>query len=168
MEFTGTVKSVEVKKSKAGKTYYRLNIPQDGKDRWHSSFDAKAVELQGETINFDASQTQYGWNLDEYEIAPQAPASTPAGAPASAPAEHSYTNRSNRENVWIATQGMIFRGIEVGFFQSMTDALGWFQRAMPVLQAIWDEDEAKYYSLMEELQMDEMPDEIPETSGQQE
>ena len=148
-EFTGTVEVVEVKRSSKGKTYYRLNIPQNGSDRWHTSFDKKVIDLQGETINFNAVQTQYGWNLKEYEIA-QPGATAQANVPA-----HSK-GRSAQENIWIAVQGMILRGIEVGFFQSMTDALRWFNKAMPVLQAVWDGDSKTFNNLLNVLELEEI------------
>ena len=147
-EFTGTVETVEIKKSaKTGKTYYRLNIPVDGSDRWHSSFDSKVTDLQGETINFNANKTQFGWNLKEYEIAqstlPEAPVTRGKG-------------RSDQENVWIAAQGIILRGIEVGYFLNIIDALQWFNKAIPVLQAIWDGDIRKFSTLLNELELEEI------------
>lgn len=157
-EFTGIVKVVEVKKAKNNKTYYRLNIPQGGSDRWHSSFDSKVVELQGETVNFNAVKTDYGWNLKDYEI---------AAAQESAPQQarnEGKSGRSDHENVWIAAQGLVFRGVEVGFFQGMTHALEWFNKTIPVLEAIWNRDEETVKNLLNELELAEIgePEEPPE------
>lgn len=147
-EFTGTVEVVEIKKSGKGKTYYRLNIPVDGSDRWHSSFDSKVVELQGEMINFNATKTQYGWNLKEYEIAQEA---VPP-----APVQSGGKGKSDRENIWIATQGMIFRGMEMGFFPSMTETLRWFNKTIPVLEAIWEGNRKRFDGLLNELELEEI------------
>lgn len=159
MEFTGTVKNVEVKKSGSGKTYYRLNIPQDGSDRWHSSFDSNVVDLQGVTINFDATKTQYGWNLKEYE-------KVQGALPPAAQGNGGHGSRSNHENIWIAAQGLVFRGVEVGFFMNMIDALKWFNRAMPVLQAIWEEDDVAFDELIANLEMQEMGIESSQGEGE--
>ncbi len=150
-EFTGTVETVEVKKSKNGKTYYRLNIPQGGSDRWHSSFDSKVVDLQGETINFDAEKTKYGWNLKEYEVVTKQQATPTSQTPTN---RTPGSSRSNQENAWIACQGMINRGIEVGFFRSAFHALVWFSNVYPVLQAIWAGDHELVNEKLQELALD--------------
>lgn len=154
-EFTGTVQTVEIKTAKTGKTYYRLNIPQDGSDRWHSSFDSKVTGLQGQTITYNADKTQYGWNLKEYEIA-AAPAAVPEQAQASRGG-----GKSNRENVWIATQGFMQRAIDVGYCLNMVDALYWFRKTLHLMEALWDRDEGRFNSLMNDLELEQIQD-VPE------
>lgn len=146
-EFTGIVEVVEVKKSKNGRTYYRLNIPQDGSDRWHTSFDSKVVDLQGETIIFNAEKTKYGWNLKDYEViaGQDVPVNTPTGSTSK------LSSRSSKENAWIACQGLINRGIEVGYFKNILQALDWFAHVFPVLQAIYEGEQDLVEEKLQEL-----------------
>ncbi len=113
-KITGVVKSVESKVSRDGtKTYYRLNIPVDGKDRWYTSFDAKVLELAGKALSFEAQQTQYGWRLDNYEIQTN---------PATTKTAQQSSGRPVQEQAFIAAQALTKSGIEAGYYQNMQEA----------------------------------------------